>query len=77
MKLETKNVQAKYKEDSDMDYAKMIDHTLLKPEASETQIKKLCEEAREYGKHKAIKGNVVFLLQHVFDGKYDVVDEIK
>ena len=35
------------------------------------------EEAREYGKHKAIKGNVVFLLQHVFDGKYDVVDEIK
>ena len=34
-----------------MDYAKMIDHTLLKPEASETQIKKLCEEAREYGFH--------------------------
>ncbi len=32
-----------------MDYAKMIDHTLLKPEASETQIKKLCEEAREMG----------------------------
>mgnify|MGYP007085176594 CR=1 FL=1 len=35
------------------------------------------EEAREYGKYKAIKGNIVFLLQHVFDGKYDVVDEIK
>lgn len=35
------------------------------------------EEAREYGKYKAIKGNIVFLLQYVFDGKYDVVDEIK
>ena len=29
----------------------MIDHTLLKPDGSETQIKKLCEEAREYGFH--------------------------
>lgn len=34
-----------------MDYAKIIDHTLLKPEASEDQIRKLCEEAREYGFH--------------------------
>lgn len=29
--------------------AKMIDHTLLKPEATAEQIKKLCEEARDYG----------------------------
>lgn len=29
--------------------AKYIDHTLLKPEASATQIKKLCAEANEYG----------------------------
>ena len=28
--------------------AKYIDHTLLKPDASEAQILKLCEEAREY-----------------------------
>jgi deoxyribose-phosphate aldolase len=28
--------------------AKMIDHTLLKPEATVEQIKKLCEEARKY-----------------------------
>ena len=35
------------------------------------------EEAREYGKYKAIKGNTVFLLQYVFNGIYDVVDEIK
>ena len=35
------------------------------------------EEAREYGKDKVIKGNVVFLLQYVFNGIYDVVDEIK
>ncbi|WP_062355728.1 deoxyribose-phosphate aldolase [Bacillus kwashiorkori] len=31
-----------------MDIAKLIDHTLLKPEATKTQIEKLCEEAKEY-----------------------------
>ncbi|HEY4554343.1 MAG TPA: deoxyribose-phosphate aldolase [Bacillaceae bacterium] len=29
--------------------AKMIDHTLLKPEATKVQIQKLCEEAKTYG----------------------------
>ncbi|MEA4884136.1 MAG: deoxyribose-phosphate aldolase [Clostridia bacterium] len=29
--------------------AAMIDHTLLKPDATESQVKKLCEEALEYG----------------------------
>ncbi|MFL0246748.1 deoxyribose-phosphate aldolase [Candidatus Clostridium stratigraminis] len=29
--------------------AKMIDHTLLKPEATAKQIKTLCEEAKQYG----------------------------
>ncbi|NMA67738.1 MAG: deoxyribose-phosphate aldolase [Clostridiaceae bacterium] len=29
--------------------AKMIDHTLLKPDATKQQIKKICNEAREYG----------------------------
>jgi deoxyribose-phosphate aldolase len=28
---------------------RMIDHTLLKPDATETQIRKLCEEAARYG----------------------------
>ena len=32
-----------------MDITKLIDHTLLKPEASETQIKKVCDEAKQYG----------------------------
>jgi deoxyribose-phosphate aldolase len=32
-----------------MNTAKMIDHTLLKAEATQEQIIKLCEEAREYG----------------------------
>jgi deoxyribose-phosphate aldolase len=31
------------------DLARYIDHTLLKPEASETDIRQLCAEAREYG----------------------------
>lgn len=32
-----------------MDTAKMIDHTLLKPEVTQEEIIKLCAEAREYG----------------------------
>ena len=31
------------------DWASLIDHTLLKPEASEDDIRKLCSEAAEYG----------------------------
>ena len=31
------------------DWASLIDHTLLKPEASESDIKKLCDEAVEFG----------------------------
>ena len=31
-----------------MKFAKYFDHTLLKPEATEADIKKLCAEAREY-----------------------------
>ncbi|AAM24230.1 Deoxyribose-phosphate aldolase [Caldanaerobacter subterraneus subsp. tengcongensis MB4] len=37
------------KEESLMNIAKMIDHTLLKPNATKEEIKKVCEEAREYG----------------------------
>src|SRR5690349_4811001 len=31
------------------DWASLIDHTLLKPEATESDIRKLCEEAAEFG----------------------------
>lgn len=34
--------------DFDRNLARMIDHTLLKPEATEAQVAKLCQEAREY-----------------------------
>jgi deoxyribose-phosphate aldolase len=34
---------------SAIDVAAMIDHTLLKPQATEEQIRQLCEEARTYG----------------------------
>src|ERR671916_59616 len=30
------------------DWAGLVDHTLLKPEASETDIRRLCEEAERY-----------------------------
>lgn len=33
----------------DREMARMIDHTLLKPDASPEQIRQLCEEARAYG----------------------------
>ena len=33
---------------SESDLAKMIDHTLLKPDATESEIKKLCDEARQF-----------------------------
>ena len=29
--------------------AKYIDHTILKPDATAAQVKKLCAEAKEYG----------------------------
>lgn len=32
-----------------MNYAKYIDHTILKPEATEEQVITLCNEAKEYG----------------------------
>lgn len=32
-----------------MDFAKMIDHTILKPDATKEEVNKLCEEAAEYG----------------------------
>lgn len=35
------------------------------------------EEAEEYAKEEVEKGKIVFLLEYVIDGKYDVVREIK
>lgn len=34
-------------------------------------------EAVAYGKELSTKGKIVFLLEHLVDGKYDVVSEIK
>jgi len=34
---------------TDQKLAQLIDHTLLRPEATEAEIRKLCAEAREYG----------------------------
>lgn len=34
-----------------MDFAKMIDHTILKPDATKVDVKKLCDEAAAYGFH--------------------------
>ena len=34
-----------------MDYAALIDHTILAPQATKEQVKQLCGEAMEYGFH--------------------------
>ena len=34
-----------------MDFAKMIEHTILKPDATREDVKKLCDEAAAYGFH--------------------------
>lgn len=44
------------------DLASFIDHTLLKPDATENDIRKLCEEARHFG-FKAVCVNPVFVKQ--------------
>ena len=44
-----------------MDYNKLIDHTLLKPDCVDADIEKLCKEAREYIKAKHLKGYTVYL----------------
>jgi deoxyribose-phosphate aldolase len=43
------NQKALTKDEEFRKLAKMIDHTLLKPEANYEQVKQLCEEATEYG----------------------------
>lgn len=35
------------------------------------------DEAVAYGKELTSKGKIAFLLEHLIDGKYDVVKEIK
>jgi deoxyribose-phosphate aldolase len=35
--------------DAKLNIAKLIDHTLLKPDATETDIRRLCDEAKKYG----------------------------
>lgn len=34
------------------------------------------EEAREYGKYKVNQGNTVFLLKYIFNGTYDLLEQI-
>lgn len=46
-----KNLKVGIPEEMKMTFAEMIDHTLLKPDATKSQVKKLCEEAVEYGFH--------------------------
>jgi deoxyribose-phosphate aldolase len=44
-----KRIQKGNKKMNAKELAAMIDHTLLKPEATAEQIKKLCDEAKQYG----------------------------
>ena len=59
-----------------MDYANMIDHTLLKADATKEQVKKLCEEAMEYGFHSVcVNSSFVYYCAQLLKD-LDVKDEI-
>ena len=47
--LEGSSMNGKIQINTPADLAPYIDHTLLKPDATEAQVKKLCEEAIQYG----------------------------
>lgn len=51
------------------DVARIIEHTLLKPEATPRQIRQLCSEAREYGFGVAmVNASYVDLVRHCLEG---------
>lgn len=58
-----------------MDIAKYIDHTILKPGATKTEVKKVCEEAKKYGFHSVcINGaNVAFVHEQLKETGIKVV----
>lgn len=51
MDVTCKNSEVGIPEEMNMAFEAMIDHTLLKPDATKNQVKRLCEEAIEYGFH--------------------------
>ncbi len=60
---------------SEPDLAGLIDHTLLKPDATRDQLKKLCDEAREYQLYSVCvnSANVPFCRQLLADSKVKVI----
>ena len=55
--------------DSTIDLAGYIDHTLLKPDATAADIKRLCDEAREHGFFGVcVNGSRVELARHLLEG---------
>jgi deoxyribose-phosphate aldolase len=52
-----------------MDLAPFIDHTLLKADAKESDIRRLCDEAREYRFHSVcINGSRIIQARHFLEG---------
>ncbi|MCI6157053.1 MAG: deoxyribose-phosphate aldolase [Peptoniphilaceae bacterium] len=52
-----------------MEINRMIDHTILKPEATEDQIRKLCEEAKEYHFYSCcVNGEYTALVHSLLEG---------
>lgn len=57
-----------------MNYAEKIDHTLLKPEATPEQIRKLCREAADYGFHSVcVNSSYVSCCAELLRGKKTAV----
>lgn len=52
-----------------MDFAKMIDHTILKADATKEDVKKLCMEAMKYGFHSVcVNSSFVYYCAHLLKG---------
>ena len=61
-----------------MDIAKYIDHAVLKPETTETEVKKACEEAKKYGFYSVcVNGaNVAFAYEQLKETDVKVAADI-
>ena len=44
-----------------MELNRLIDHTLLKPDATDDDVRRLCAEAREYDFFSAVSTRILFL----------------
>ncbi len=69
MDVTCKNSEVGIPEEMNMAFEEMIDHTLLKPDATKDKVKKICEEAVEYGFHSVcVNSSFVYYCAQLLKG---------